>query len=177
MVKKIAPYIAYTIFFLVALIYFTPKINFYYFLEAQLEEKGVLISDEVTKDKGYALKVYNANLSYSSIESAEIADIALKIYGVYNSIYLNNITLTTTAKSFIPLHVDNVKVIYSILNPLNIKAYGVGAFGEFYAKFNVLEQTLHVELKPAEIMSVKYKNTLNNFSENEDGELCYDKNF
>ncbi len=68
-------------------------------------------------------------------------------------------------------------MIYSILNPLNIKAYGVGEFGKIEAEFNILEQTLHVELKPAEIMSRKYKNTLSNFSKSEDGELCYDKNF
>jgi len=99
------------------------------------------------------------------------------MYGLYNSIYLSDITLSSTAKSFVPLHVENIKVIYSILNPLNIKAHGVGEFGEFEAKFNILEYTLHVELKPAEIMSKKYKDTLKNFSKNEDGELYYDKNF
>jgi len=177
MVKKVVAFFAYFFFFIMALMYFTPKSSIYFLLEQQLKQRDVVVSSEEIVDSGFDFKIEHANVSFKSIESASISEITLKIFALYNSIDLKEIVLSSTAKSFIPLHVDSVVIIYSVLDPLNVNAYAVGEFGELNAKFSIVENSLHLDLKPSKVMLKNYKNTLRNLTKTENGEFIYDKTF
>ena len=177
MIKKIVLFFAYFAFFILALIYFTPKVSTYYLLETKIEVFDVVVSSEKLTDNGFSLSIDNANISVKSIDSANIGSAIVKVFGIYNLIDLNNITLSNTAKSFVPLHVDNVNIVYSILNPLSVRGYGVGEFGEFDANFNLLDRDLYLLLKPSKKMLINYKSSLKNLNKNDNGEYIYDKTF
>lgn len=163
-------------FFILALMYFTPKQSLYYFFESLLVPHAVIISSEVVHDRGFTLDIENANLSFKSIESATIAEINLKLFALYNAVDLKNITLSSAVKSFFPQHVEVAKVRYTILNPLHVKANIIGEFGEADVKFHLFERSLHIELLPSPKMLKEYQNTLQNMSKNESGRYVYDKN-
>jgi len=167
----------YFLFFIVALMYFTPKSSIYFFLETQLKEYEAVISREEVVDSGFILDIKHANVSLKSISSANISRTTLKIFILYNSIDLQEVILSSTAKSFVPLHLDSVHIVHSILNPLNVIVHSVGEFGEIEAKFNIVDRTFHLNLKPSKIMLKDYKNTLKNLSKTENGEFTYDKTF
>ncbi len=177
MVKKIAIFFAYFIFFAVALIYFTPKSSVYYFLETQLKNYDVTVSSEEITDRGFTLNIEDANIAYKAIDSANVAEMNIKIFAIYNSMNLKNIVLSSTAKSFVPLDIASIKILYSIFNPLNIYAHGAGGFGKVNVKFNIVEMTLHLDLKPSRKMLKDYKSTLKNLKKTENGEFTYDKTF
>jgi len=177
MVKKIIIFFAYTLFFVSALIYFTPKSSLYFFLEEQLKEHDVIISKEEVNDNGFILNLKGADISYKSIDSATVDNADIKLLLLYNSINLKGITLASTAKSFAPLSVQSVDVVYSIINPLNATLHAVGEFGELDAEFDIASNTLHLNLKPSKVMLQNYKGTLRNLSKIENGEFVYDKTF
>jgi hypothetical protein len=175
MVKKVTKFFGYSLFFLLALFYFTPKVSVYYFLETLLAPHAVVISSEEAVDRGFTLQINHANISVKGIESANIGVIDVKIFALYNAIDFKDITLSSAAQSFIPLHVETATLKYTILDPLNVVAKIKGEFGEANVTFNILEKALHLELIPSDLMLKEYKNSLQNMSKNENGEYVYDK--
>ena len=177
MVRKIGLFFSYFIFFVLSLMYFNPKISVYYFLENELKKHNIVVSDEVLEDHGFSLEVQNANIFVESIKSANVENIDVKMLVLYNSIDVKNISLSKVATSFMPLNIKKLSVSYMVFNPLNIKMYAVGKFGELNGVFNLLDFTFHADLKPSQLMLSKYQNSMRSFKKNKNGEYVYDKNF
>jgi len=177
MVKKLSKFLAYTLFFVLALMFFAPKISAYYLLEQQIKPFGVIISTEDLRDNGFSLDVESAEVSFKGIESANIEKINIKIFGIYNAIDVQNIELSSTAATFIPLHVNSAKLSYSILDPLHAHGYIEGEFGEANLAYDLLENSVHIVLQPSSLMLKNYKNTLRSLKKDENGEYVYDKAF
>lgn len=177
MVKKIAMFFAYTLFFMFALMYFTPKDSIYFFLEKKLQEHDVIISKEKVSDKGFILSLEDADITYKSIESATIDKTNIKLFALYNSINIEGITLSSTAKSFAPLKIESVDAVYFVLNPLNATLHAIGEFGELDAEFDITKYSLHLKLKPSKVMLKNHRSTLRNLKKTKNGEFVYDKTF
>ncbi len=177
MVKKLLILIAYFMFFVSALIYFTPKISIYNYAEKELLNYDVIISNETLEDSGLSLNIVDADIYVKSIQSANIKELDIMLLAIYNSVSLENITLSNAAASFVPLNIEYVNIHHSIFNPLNVYAHASGEFGEVDATFNVTEMSLKLTLIPSDQMSKNYKNTMRQLSKNEDGSYSYDKSF
>ena len=177
MVKRIFIFLAYVTFFMLSLMYFTPKISIYYFLETQLKPYDVVISSELLQDKGLSLNIQDASVSLKAIESAKIKDLNIMILGLYNSVEVSDVELSSAAASFVPLKVQKIDMSYHAVNPLNANAHAIGEFGEAEVSLNLLERTLHVRLIPSALMKKEYKHTLRNLKKSENGEFTYDKTF
>lgn len=174
---KVKSFTLYLILFIFALMYFFPKISMYYFLEKELKRYDFIISDEELVDCGYTLRINGARLSVKSVEVANISQSDVKIYGVYNSVRLQDIVLSSAASAFVPLNINNADISYTIFNPLNIKAHAVGEFGSADAKINIADRAVEIKLIPSKKMLDEYKSTLANLKKSENGEYVYDKNF
>ncbi len=175
MVKKLYKFFGYSVFFIVTLMYFTPKISLYYFLETKLNHFAVVIDSEEAIDNGFTLKINHQTVYYESIQSATIKESTLKLLILYNALNLQDITLSSAAKSFVPLHIDTATITYTLFDPLYIKAAMDGEFGKAHVRYNLLERTLHLELFPSELMLKSYVNTLKNMRKSKEGEFTYDK--
>ena len=177
MVKKLALFFAYVLFFILALMYFTPKSNLYFALENELKKHDVIISNESVIDNGFSLELQNAQLFFKSIKSADIEVVNIKIFGIYNSLSMSGIRLSQTLSSFTPLKIDEVIISHSIFNPINIKLYELGENGEAKGSFNLLDMALHIVFEPSKMMLKEHKNSLREFKKSEDGGYVYDKTF
>lgn len=173
---KLGRFFTCFLFFTIALIYFIPKDSVYYFLEQKLKSHSVIISNEDVRDNGFSLNISDAIISLKSVDSAKISNVDIKIFALYNTIDVKDITLSSVAESFVPLHVKNVNIKYSIFDPLNITAVSSGDFGEAYANINIIDRVLHLNLKPSKSMLKDYKNTLKILKKSENGEYIYEKN-
>lgn len=173
---RVVKVLAYCFFFILALMYFSPKESIYYFLEQELKSYSIVISKEAVRDNGFNLVVLNSTVSIKAVDEAKISGCAVKIYGLYNSLYFEDITLYSTAKPYMPAHIDMIKLKYSILDPLNIVVAGNGDFGEANGNINFLEKVLHLNLKPSTIMLKKYEHVLKTLKKSENGEYVYEKN-
>lgn len=170
-------FIAYIMFFVLALMYFTPKAALYYFAESKVEPYGVVITDEDVVDNGFTLSIKDAVVTFKAIESAEVKDTNMAIYGIYNNVSVNNITLASTVASFVPTDIKNINITYSIFNPLNIVASANGGFGYAEAEISLVERKVFLKLQPSKIMSKNYGSTLRNLKKSKDGGYEYAKTF
>ena len=177
MVKRVVKFFAYVSFFILALLYFTPKVSIYYYLESLAKPFDLIVSGESLDDNGFSLTVNDGVVALKSIESATVKELNIKILGLYNSIDVKNIELSSVAKSFVPLKIQSVNIRHHIFNPLFVNADAVGEFGELSVSINLLERTLRLILKPSSLMQKKYKSTLRNLKKSENGEYLYEKTF
>lgn len=175
MVIKLSKFFGYALFFLLALMYFTPKVSLYYLLESKLNERSVIVDKETVIDNGVSLSIQNASVNVKSIESAKIEDINVKVFGIYNKVTLENIELASVAATMLPTDVQSVDITYTIFNPLYVKAEAIGGFGEAEVSFSILDMALHVDLKPSKKMLTSYKQTLRNLKKSKEGDYSYDK--
>jgi len=177
MVKKLLIFLGYTLFFMAALIYFTPKISIYYFLEKELKAQGVIISAEEAVDSGFSLVLSHGEVSYKGVDSAKVERLKVNIFELYNSVNVQGVVLSSAAESFVPLNIESIDITYTLLNPLNVVGVAEGEFGSLNMEYSLLENSVHIELEPSKIMLKNYKSTLQELVKSEDGGYVYEKTF
>jgi len=175
--KKIALYLLYTLLFVAALLFFTPKENIYYFAEEQLKPLGVIISQEETIDHGFTLEISQAHLYVQKIKSADIGSLTVKLLGVYNHIGASKVILDPTFEQFFPPVIEHIDLRQSLINPFHINAAATGDFGEAQATVDLLERSVIVILKPSTLMRKRYQNTLKMLTRTEEGDYRYEYQF
>jgi len=177
MVKKIVKFFAYMLFFLSALVVFSPKSSLYYFGEQQFKKFGVIISDEKLEETLSSLNIENLDISTKEIDTALIQEADITLLLVYNSVKFTKIKLSSLVESYLPSKIDSLDITYTIFNPFYITADGIGEFGEASAEVSLLDRNASVVLKPSKKMLSKYKKSLKMFKKSKNGEYVYAKTF
>jgi hypothetical protein len=172
---KIGRFLAYSLFFIMALMYLMPKASIYFFFEEQIKPYAIIINNESVKDRGLGLEVTDAVVYIQSIGTAQIGSVDVDLFALFNAIDINNVTLSSVAAAVMPLHIQEVHIRHSILSPLEITVDGQGEAGVFHATFHLLDRVLNLSLKPSEDMLKNYKSTLSNLKRTENGEYLYEK--
>ncbi|MFT5659645.1 MAG: hypothetical protein ACI9TV_000267 [Sulfurimonas sp.] len=167
----------YITFFILALMYFMPKVSSYYYVEQELEKHKIILSHEEVLDNGFSLQLNHVDVSFDSIESASIQSVKVKVFVAYNSIYIEDITLESILGSFFPLHIKDAEMSYSIFKPLEVMAKANGDFGSASAEIHLLDRNISATIRPSKLMLQKYKRTLLMMKKQENGEYIYDKAF
>jgi hypothetical protein len=177
MVKKLLIFLAFVAFTILSIMYLAPKENIYYALENQFKKFDIINSNEKIKDTGFKLELSDSELSFKSISSVNIKLMDIKIFAFYNSVILRDITLSQAVDSFVPVKIKEIKITYSIINPLNITIYEIGDNGEARGSFSLTDMKLHMVFKPSKLMLRRYANSLREFKKSVDGDYIYDKSF
>jgi hypothetical protein len=177
MVKRLGLFIAYSIFFIGAVIIFMPKTNTYFLMEKQIKPLGVVISNETFEENFFDLIVKNMDISVKGIDSVHVNQTDMMFLGVYNVVDLKGIILSSVASSFVPLHIQHIKILYSIFNPLKVKIFAEGEFGSLQAHINLKEFHAYVDVQPSKLMLQKYKRSLRELKKTKDGSYVYDYAF
>jgi len=175
MVKRLFKFVALSLFFIFALILFVPKESFYYLLEQNLKKYDLIISNEKLEDKVLSLNVQNLDISAKGIESLTIKEADIEILGLYNSVKLQNIQLSSLVENYLPAKIDKVDIYYTIFNPLVLHADGHGAFGDARITLRILDKNVTLVLEPSKVMLSKYRNSLRMFKKSKNGEYIYEK--
>lgn len=166
------------LFFLFALMAFMPKENFYYLLEQELYKQGVVLSGEtLRKSLLLHLNAEALEVSFKGIESAQIADAKLMLLGLYNSVVLRDVKLSSLVESYLPADVATIRVHYSVINPLELTFEAEGDFGSMEGSFAFLDKNLTLTLLPSTLMQMQYLKSLKMFKKAEDGGYSYAKTF
>jgi len=172
---KILKFLLYFIIFIFGVLYFSPKISAYYFLEQNLKQEKVVISEEKLQDKGFVLALENLKISYEDIPSVDITEAKISLFLFYNRVEIKDITLNKMLASFAPLHIKSVNIRYTIMHPLTVLAKAEGDFGVANATFSLKDEKLKVFLKPSKKMLRGYQNSLREMKKNKKGEYLYEQ--
>ena len=174
---RVVKILAYILFFILAVVYFLPKLNLYYFAEQELQKQKVIISKETAGEQMFSLDLQNAVFSYANIDVATISETDIRLFVLYNTLTLHDVNLSSMASAFVPLKVDTLEAKYTILNPLTIYIRAKGAFGEAYARLHIKDRNVTILLKPSSLMQKQYVNSMRKLKKNNKGEYEYAKNF
>ncbi len=177
MVKKILKFLAFTLFFVLALVAFTPKDSFYFLLEKNLKKFDVVVSNEILENNFLSLGIENLEISTKGVESATVAEADITLLLFYNSLKFTNIKLSSLVDAYAPAHVDTIEVTYTLFNPLVLHANAQGKFGQAEVAFNILDRALNIRLHPSKTMLSKYEKTMKMMKKDENGEYVYAKTF
>lgn len=175
MVKKLLKFLGYTLFFVFALVLFMPKESFYYLLEKELKSFDLVISGETLHERLFSLELENLSITAKGVDAAEIGSTDVVLFGFYNRVLFENIELSSLVSSYAPPHIEELRVSYTLLNPLEIKAFAQGDFGEAKVALNLIDRELNAVVEPSKLMQTKYKNTMNMLKKDENGEYTYAK--
>lgn len=177
MVKKVLKFLAFTLFFLLALVVFTPKESFYFLLEKNLKKFDLVVSNEILENNFLSLGIKNLEISTKGVESATVSEADITLLLFYNSLEFTNVKLSSLVDAYAPSRVDKIKVTYTLFNPLVLHANAKGKFGEAEVAFNILDRELNVSLSPSKVMFSKYEKTMKMMKKDENGEYVYAKTF
>jgi len=177
MVKKFSKFLAFSLFFFIALILFMPKENFYFLLEKELQKFDVVVSEERLQERSLSLEIENLHITAKEVDSAVIERADVMLLGFYNSIFFEGIELSSIVSVYLPPKLESVKVKYSILNPFIVYVDAHGEFGEAQLHFSLLESQLQASVKPSKKMLKEYKKSMRMLQKDENGEYSYAKTF
>lgn len=166
---RLIKFLAYFLVLLALIIVFLPKINLFYAAEIMMKENKLFVSDEEVLDKGYALELRNAKLSYESLSLAEIDSITLSPWILYNALSLNNIHVNEGFSDFLPQEIQEIKIEHIIYDPTNITLRGDSEDSYIYGNIDLLEKVLVLHLRLGAKSEKKYKAMLGKLSKEEGG--------
>ncbi len=177
MVKKLMKFFAYSLFFMGALAVFIPKSSVYYFLEKNMKQFEVVISNETLHATALSLNIQNLEVSTKGIDTALIdeADITLLLF--YNKLHFTNIKLSSIVEAYLPSKISNLDISYTIFNPLVVNLKAKGGFGVAKGTLNIMQRALNISVEPSKIMLRRYKRSMRMLKKSENGEYIYAKTF
>lgn len=132
----------------------SPKQEIYYLLEKELKKSDIIISNETIKDTWYGIKIIDADIYLKGAKMAHLSKIELNIFFLYNRLILNNIVTNKAFHNDAPKSIEEINIIYSILDPLHIKLNSIGSFGEAEGEVNIKDRIITIgfpvakEIKP-----------------------------
>jgi hypothetical protein len=169
--------IGYGVLTLVTVLFFLPKPNLYYKLEHELQPQGIIIHNEHIDDKRLWLEILDAELYVQKIESLHIHKATIMLFGVYNKIDLEQITLASTLGQFVPKNIQSARLRYALYDPLNIKATVMGDFGEAEIRLNIYDRVITANVEASKLMKSKFSATLKNLTRDKKGVYHYEYSF
>ncbi|MDQ7067485.1 MAG: hypothetical protein Q9M40_05690 [Sulfurimonas sp.] len=155
MVKKLSRFLAYTLFFIFALMLFVPKTSLYYLLEEKLKEFHIVISKESLDETLFSLGVDNLEISVKEIEAGVVKEADIRLLVFYNSLSLKDIQLSSLVESYLPSKLQALEVTYTPFNPLVLSIEAEGEFGVLHAEYEILQNSISARLEPTNIMLAK----------------------
>jgi len=169
--------IGYAILILVTVLYFIPKTNLYYKLEHTLQPHEIVIHNEHVDDKWFWLEITDAQFYVQKLESLHIQKAQIMLFGVYNQVDIEGITLAPTLGHFVPKEIQTVKLSYALYNPLNVNATLVGNFGTAEIVLDLYEGLATTDIKASKLMKSRFSATLENFTRDKKGVYHYEYRF
>lgn len=169
--------IGYGVLTLVTVLYFLPKANLYYKLEHELQPQGIIIHNEHIDDKRLWLEILDAELYVQKIESMHIHRANIMLFGLYNTIDLEQITLASTPGQFVPKNIQSAQFRYGLYDPLNINATVLGDFGKAEIRLNLYDRIMTANVEASKLMKSKFSATLKNLTRDKKGVYHYEYSF
>jgi len=169
--------IGYGVLTLITVLYFLPKTNLYYKLEHELQPQGIIIHNEHIDDKRLWLEILDAELYVQKIESLHIHRSKIMLFGVYNKIDLDQITLASTLGQFIPKEIQSAQLRHVLYDPFNVYATVLGDFGKAEISLNFYDRTITADIEASKLMKSKFSATLRNLTRDKKGGYHYEYRF
>jgi hypothetical protein len=139
-----------------------PKKNIYYFIEHKLIEKNIQIVNETLSDNLFSFSLASLDILYNKITIAQVDKISIFPYLFSNTIEIKELVINEIFTSSVPSKIENIKIVYSLLNPLNVELYARGDFGLIEGDMGIFTHLLTAKIEINDSFKDKYSQLLKN---------------
>jgi len=144
--KLLGKLAAFLLLLLTLIVFFLPKQSLYYEAEKLLKDQRVILSGEHADDTGLQLVIEGGALYYEDLKVAELSEITLTPWFLFNRIAAAPFTLSKEMSSFLPPAIDSVSLQYTVFDPLHVTAEAAGAFGTLSGKIGLADRRMVFDL-------------------------------
>jgi len=123
---------------------FAPKQELYYLLEKELKKQDIIINNEKIKDTWIGLNITNAEIYVKGIKIATVDELKFYAFFLYDKLTIKKIDVDDSLANVAPKSVDEIELVYSILDPEHIQIKGLGSFGTIDGYFT--PWTKHIKI-------------------------------
>ena len=113
-----------------ALVIFMPKKELYYALEHKLDDYGIVLNEKEINENIFSLKIKDIDVYTEGIKMAHLDSIDFFTIIFYNTLDVSNVFIDSSLKSFVPLKIEKLDIVYNIINPLKVNIKTNGEFGK-----------------------------------------------
>jgi hypothetical protein len=136
-----------SILFFILLVGGLPKKNIYYFIEHKLIDKNIQLVNEKIDDKLFSFSLSSMDILYNQINVAKVENILISPYLFSNTIEIKKIHINEILKNTMPSKIENIKIVYSLLNPLNVELSASGDFGIIEGTIGIFTRLLIAKIQ------------------------------
>jgi hypothetical protein len=155
--KNIFKYFFYVVLFFILLILFLPKENIYYFIVNQFKNYKVEILQKDLKNDILSISTTNTTVKYNSIKVANISTILFDTSIYKTNFSVDDITIDSSFKRFIPTKIDHIDMRYNILNPLSVDMKLNFNYGICKGKVDIYKSKISIECSVSKKFKNKYR--------------------
>ncbi len=139
----------YLIIFIGLVLFFAPKIYFYYALEEQLHGKNVTISEEKVYDKGFTLAVNDGKVYYDDLVVGTFETLSVLPLILFNHVSIENFAISKDMSRFAKGKIEKVTIVHHIISPQTLHLSAHGDMGEVTAEVNTQDRNISLLLIPS----------------------------
>lgn len=158
--KMLFKLIVLFLLFIYSFLYFAPKQLAYNFIEQEALNHKVIISDEIKEEKAFSFLLRDANIYFDGLKVANFKRLNLQSLYFKSTFEINEIKLLKSLSKMFPSKIKNVQVKHSILDFDKLSILANGDFGVINGSFDIINRTLHLELKASKLMEKSYSKIL-----------------
>ena len=121
----------------IGILVFMPKDNLYYTIQKYLSKENIYINSDIKNS--FNLNLKNGDIYENGVNFAKFQQIKIYPFIIFNQIKAKNITI-----EFQNLKINNLKITYSIINPIKIYIKGISNFGKIEGEINLIKKFVKV---------------------------------
>lgn len=172
--KRLGIIVSYILLVAVLVIIFLPKRQLYYQAEATMQSEGIVLSAEKVKDTGLALVLRGGTLYYQDLKIAELSEVQLQPWMVYNRLSVAPFTFSDAMQQFVPGTVDSIEIVYALTAPTQVTVHARGDFGKLAGQVDLLHSKIALTLVPSSQLSERKPPWLRELKKAPSGEYSYE---
>mgnify|MGYP000125550911 CR=1 FL=1 len=177
MMNKLFLSLVYFFSFVFLLVVFLPKQELYYLLLKELNKNEIVLDEKYFSDTNLGLKIEDTQVYIKGIKASNIENITLDTFLFFNKLQIKDIKISENFKQFVPAQIDNVSVVYSVMNPLFVdisfraKEYKGNGF------VDIINRKIIINLYPSNKFIRSYSMLLRNMKKINAKEYRYEYSF
>jgi hypothetical protein len=151
-------FIGYIVFLL--FIAFIPIKNLYFLGQEELLKKNIFVNESSISTFFVSTTIEGATFYFEDIKALNAKSIGINIFGLYNSFYFEDINIDKALKDFLPLKIQDLSIVYSILYPTKAFISGEGDFGVLEGYVDLINKKVFLSIDASSLMKKSFNKLL-----------------
>lgn len=175
--KKLTVIVSYLFLILALIVILSPKRYLYNFAQHTIAKEGIVISNELAKDKLISLEISNANIYVKDIFIGMLNKTTIYPFIVFNYVTCSGFKTSKEVNGLFSMSIDKATLFQWIGQPYKITIKAQGDFGSVSGFMNLKDRKIYLKIFPSKKFIVQIKKFGNGIKKNKEGFYTYEYSY